>query len=462
MSTLLFFEHAKNTKYIANFIINSTFIVKQIEDWRQLDQMVKQSLNDFKSQWRERAAQRGSKLDWATTDVVSKGKGMKKNETDGEALSPGSIVKLALGKRFKSVHVYITNHGNSRMRPSSRTAWEQKLCRVLVDVCKLDGSTKVNPSAIKETPNYVWYLKLEVHGNRTFVGNTLQWREIGFVVKISGPTNEVIKKHFAINLRSKRFRRSPGVGYTEFGSIPFEYEFPDYYQHKLADGCYSGCSPVAWAQVFGYYDRVASKVYYSSFSPWIYGDTNTVAPKTLTSAVKRFVEDIRLQVETFCTSNKEGFTFWKKMCLIKPWFQRRQGSKGKVISYIKNSRKRRGASGSTNIVYAGSSWIESKAVWWLKERGYPVAIGFRMASGGGHTTVATQYKKTSTVYRHCVRIWTKTVCSWRRSYKYEFFLHFGWYSHSKYNKFYPVTPTDAHVAFISNYSQTSFIWTHWG
>ena len=117
---------------------------------------MKESLERLKRQWEERAAHRRTKSDWATTDVVPKGKERMKDHIDEEALSPGSIVKLALGERFESVDVYITNIGNSRVRPISRSEWRQKLCKVLVDRCMPDGNTEVNPSAINKTPNHLF------------------------------------------------------------------------------------------------------------------------------------------------------------------------------------------------------------------------------------------------------------------------------------------------------------------
>ena len=44
------------------------------------------------------------------------------------------------------------------------------------------------------------YLQLRVHGNRTFLENTLQWREIGFVIEVKGRQKEMVKKYFEINL----------------------------------------------------------------------------------------------------------------------------------------------------------------------------------------------------------------------------------------------------------------------
>ena len=411
--------------------------------------MVKNSLDSFKRQWRGRAAQRRSKVDWTTTEVLLKGRTTKKEKgTDEEVVSPGSNMKLALGQHFKSVDVFVTNSGNSRMRPNSRPEWQQKLCKVLVNVCLLDGSTKVNSSAIKETPNHLSYLQLGVHGNRTFVGNVLQWREIGFVIEIKGSKNEIVKKYFAINLHSKRFRRS-SVGTPRKG-ISSENNFPDYHQHRCCGGCLSGCSPVAWAQVFGYYDRSASSYTNWFFSPNIYGDRSTKAPLRLTDAVKPFVEDIRSQVQTFCDEGA-GATYPTKMHLIAPWFRSRQGSQAHVVSYLE-SRKRRSIGGAT--VQRGSrSWIESKGVEFLKT-GYPVVFSFTMEDKSGHSVVATQYKERSRSYRHCENrktgLWwgrTKQDCSWRTAYDYEFFLHYGWGGSN--NKWQKVSPYAAHVAYVT-------------
>ncbi|KAJ7380280.1 hypothetical protein OS493_010996 [Desmophyllum pertusum] len=416
---------------------NWTADVAQIEDWRQLNEMVKESLDGFKRLWRERAAQRRSKSDWSSTDVVSKGGERKKTDVDEEALSPGSIVKVALGERFKSVDVYITNSGNSRMRTSSRSNWQQKLCQVLVDVCHPNGTTKVNPSAIKETPNNISYLKLEVHGNRAFVGKVLQSREIGFVVEIK-ERKEVIKKHFAIDLHSNRtrVRRSSGGE----GSVSAEYDFPDYDQHKCCGYCYSGSGPVAWAQVFGYYDRKAATPN-SIFSSTIYGDSSTQAPLRLTDEVKRFVEDIRNRSKTFCEHGR-GVTYTFNMHLIAPWFRSRQGSNSRVASYLE-SRKKRSSDGSS-VERGGRSWIRSKAVEYITSD-YPVILSFKTESKVGRAAVATRYREKSRSYRHCTTGWWKVCSKWKTVYYYEFYLHYGWGGYN--NKWQQVSPYGAYVAY---------------
>jgi len=49
---------------------------------------------------------------------------------------------------------------------------------------------------------------------------------------------------------------------------------------------------VAWAQVFGYYDRLAaSPSFNSTFSATLYQDSNKKAPRDTTDGVKNFVEE---------------------------------------------------------------------------------------------------------------------------------------------------------------------------
>lgn len=431
-----------------------------------MDGMVKDSFDSFKRLWLERAAERQSKLDWATTDVISKFGNLLKTETDEEELSPGSVVKVALGERVRSVNVYIEKNGNSPMRPSTRSEWQLKLCKVLVDVCLLDGSTKVNPSVMKETPNHLLFLQLEVHGDRNFVGNTLQWREIGFAIEIEGSNNEVVKKYYAINLHLKRFRRSscsmctptPSTigGTTKTKKVTIKREkddFPDYEQHECCgpdNKCNSGCTPVAWAQVFGYFDRLGSP-----FSSNLYGDRNKRAPRYWTEEVKPFVMDIRRQLETRCKDNA-GSTDRKNMWKMKSWFQNRQGSRARLITYYE-SRKRRGSGGVPS--YRGSSfWLVSKTVEWIN-KDYPVVVSLTLVdkkkSGEkkevGHSVVATGYKETSHRYRHCEMLWPvpELTCFWKTDKHYQFFLRYGWRWNS--NKCHQINPRGVYVAYLSPY-----------
>ena len=392
--------------------------------------MVKKNPSGFNQQWKERAALRRSKIDWVTSEKTFKSGRIKEKETYEESLTPGSIAKVALGEGFRSVRIFVTNYEKRGGQ------WQKRLCKVLVDICLQEENTKVNLSVIAKTANHIAYIRLVVRGNWKYVGNALQWKELGFFIEIMSQKSERIRKHFVIDLHRKRSQRSLSGGNK--GSVRFESEFPDYNQHMCCGGCYSGCSPVAWAQVFGYFDRISK--YYSVFSPNIFGDSSTMAPLTLTSAAKIFVESLRPYLRTQCQGN-QGSTKRSNMRRIKPWFKARQGSKAAVVSYLKKS----------------SSWMVSKGVWFLKY-GYPVIFSFNIIDGkkkSGHAAVATMYRTMSKTYHHCQKkktgwwFWrkTKTVCDWKTDYYTEFYIHYGWGGSN--NKWQSVSPAALHVAYIS-------------
>ena len=323
---------------------------------------------------------------------------------------------------------------------------------MLIDACKPDDSTNINPSAIKETPNHLLYLNLEVHENRTFVGNTLQWKEIGFVVEIKARNGEVVRKHFSVDLHSKRHRRSAckpsGSGWVSAVVIPNEDEFPDYNQHDCC-GCVSGCSPVAWAQIFRYYDSLGSDRYKNPIlSGNIYRDKTTELPKKMTYRVEQFVESIRRTLGTFC-ENGEGVTYGNIHHRIQSWFQARQGSKARASSYLE-SRKRRGF-----VERGDRSWIQRKAAQIYMKIGYPVVMSFYVESKSGHSAVATKYKEWYRDVRWCrtrtTGWWTsrrtRRKCWEEKEYKYEFYLRYGWGGNN--NKWQAINPFGAHVAYIA-------------
>ena len=186
-----------------------------------------------------------------------------------------------------------------------------------------------------------------------------------------------------------------------------------------------------WAQVFGYFDRRAQYIP-DFFSPTLYGIKYIVAPLYLTYGVKRFVEDIREEVETFC-ENGQGLTERSKMHYIATWFRARQGSRSRVASYVESRKKRRARQNGASFQRGGSLWIASKAVYYLNY-GYPVILSITLEGGYGHAVVATKYKQRFRSERTCYTPttdpdwyyeWTREECYWNKVYYYEFFLHYG-------------------------------------
>jgi len=76
--------------------------------------------------------------------------------------------------------------------------------------------------------------------------------DISFRVQLTTSDGIMMEKRFGIetNFTSRTKRWSS----WSYWSIHHPHLFPNYNQHRCC-GCYSGCGPVAWAQIFAYYDR---------------------------------------------------------------------------------------------------------------------------------------------------------------------------------------------------------------
>ena len=130
-------------------------------------------------------------------------------------------------------------------------------------------------------------------------------------------------------------------------------------------GCKSGCTPVAWAQIFAYYDRVAhTNGYRYSTSLWsgMYGTSGSSsykAPGYFNGQAKKYIEALRAPLGTFCKGNT-GWTYDKNNANMGTWFRQRQGS-GRVLTLSGNINQqvshyiKRGYPVLNNIWYRGSS-----------------------------------------------------------------------------------------------------------
>ena len=255
------------------------------------------------------------------------------------------------------------------------------------------------------------------------------------VSRIRIKPHQVIVKHYAINLQSKLARQDVQSGVI---AVPgADIEFPDYDQKICCSGCYSGCVPVAWAQVFGYFDRLASPlspVYDSRFSASIYGengDNNVRAPMVLTTTVQTLVEEIRQQVQTFCCSDGvSGCTYSSSSQFILSWFQQRQGPLANLVSNWEGS-----ANELRNLAKRGLN------------AGYPVVMEFLLGGPGtGHAVVATKYRTRSKKVQECH--WNNQVpCNWVTIQEDEFYLHYGWGGNN--NQWQTLEPFGVHIAYLS-------------
>ncbi|XP_032231081.2 uncharacterized protein LOC116614325 [Nematostella vectensis] len=194
----------------------------------------------------------------------------------------------------------------------------------------------------------------------------------------------------------------------EIYRVPYEYDFPDYHQFKYG-GCQVGCGPVAWAQVFGYYDRVSgwsSSLYPHGRAPkYLYSNDNNL---------KKYIVSINKRMRTFCLGSS-GATFPSGMKLVRDFFRARQGSGG-IWSY------------THWLSWAGvtKTWIRKKVSRAIKTYKYPVVVGI-WTGGSMHYAVATKYAVRSRKFRTCHKIWGRWKCyPWRTQWEDDFYLHMGW------------------------------------
>ena len=100
--------------------------------------------------------------------------------------------------------------------------------------------------------NGINFFELSVHQDKDTVQKILMNTDVSFNVQLATSDGTTMEKRFGIetNYTSRTKRWSP----WSYWSIHQPHLFPNYNQHRCC-GCYSGCGPVAWAQIFAYYDR---------------------------------------------------------------------------------------------------------------------------------------------------------------------------------------------------------------
>lgn len=186
---------------------------------------------------------------WKTIELVSPDKNASFAE---ESLRPGQVVKLALGQNLKGVQISIHFKGTagkkSKVQPGE---WQKRLCAVLPNVCLGATSDVDSQLLISQLANGISILTFRVDEDKERVRKVLDDTDIQFSIDIKAPDGQITRKHYGLDVKPCRKRRwSPWYYY----SIPKEWLLPNYNQHSCC-GCYSGCGPVAWAQIFAYYDR---------------------------------------------------------------------------------------------------------------------------------------------------------------------------------------------------------------
>jgi hypothetical protein len=385
-----------------------------------LPQEIEKSLKDFEEEWKKLAKEitRNSSYEWKEISVYNRNKWPPnvQRTTIYKVLTLGESENVAIGtpdvSKVEIKALFSDKSSNSKTKLST-------LCLLLANICSEGG--KVNVSRIlrkKSNLDNLSYFTIDVVDDYEPFMRQLKTKSIDFDLIVNVAGKFVAIRHYTISLSHQLNKRSSWSGFKEH-SIPHEQLMPDYDQHKCCGGCWSGCTPVAWAQIFAYYDRVAHKYgsYRYSTSLWsgLYGDSGSssyVAPKNFySSEAGKYVEALRVPLGTFC-NGESGSTYSKNNRNMGTWFRQRQGS-GKVVCL------------SNNINQQVSSYIK---------KSYPVLNNFvyRRSDGNksGHSVVVTKIKERSRQYKSCRKVgwwWgRKTKCDWKTAYEYLWYRRMGW------------------------------------
>ena len=259
-----------------------------------LPQDVGKSLKDFEKEWKKLANEIRSSLEWKEISVNTQNKSTSvQRKTIYKVLKAGEWQDVALGTLHGSkveikVHLEKTSCNSEKM-----------FCLLLDNICSEEGKVgEVNASRIlrkKRNLDDLSYITIVVTDDYETFLTQLEAKSIDFDLKLTVAGKFVAIRHYTISLSHKRNKRSSWTGFTEY-SIPYENLMPDYNQHRCCGGCYSGCTPVAWAQIFAYYDRVAhTNGYRYSKSLWsgkygASGSSSYKAPGYFNWQAKKYVE----------------------------------------------------------------------------------------------------------------------------------------------------------------------------
>ncbi|XP_006817432.2 uncharacterized protein LOC102809088 [Saccoglossus kowalevskii] len=344
-----------------------------------------------------------------------------------QAISPGEMIQIPLGDVTHTPKVRFLPF-EMNMTEEDRSEWQQRLCRVLLDICKVNSYTSIDETKVSVNHKLGRRsLELKLHDDEEFVKEILDGREIGFHIEIHLNNGEVILKRFGIDLSShmNRYRRHTSTrpwNSWSYSEIKNEELFPDYWQHSV-DGCMSGCGPVSWTMVFGYYDRLAhsSTPHGHSTALWRCGEDGTtgnddcVAPATLNDTTKEYVEVVREQVDTFCLLGQGATPQWD-MDGIAKFYQSRQGGSSHITTW--------NTGGPHGFLGWYSDQVANGIVNAIKDAQLPVVVGYRV--GGKldrqHYAVATKLRRRSRRFRHCYLFFCN---DWKTEWDNDMYIHFG-------------------------------------
>ncbi|XP_070577387.1 uncharacterized protein [Ptychodera flava] len=405
--------------------------------------MIQEQLDELQEEWDHRRLKTEQSAVWSSTTKYRKSKRRRQGQDASEvfhgesyteqALSPGETTGIPLRDVTSEVTLRVLPFAMN-LTDADLSTWQEKLCRVLSDICDKDNPQRVDMTTLDVSESGRQVLLLKMHSNYDFVKDTLEGREIGFQVELNTDNDDIVVRRFGVDLsvagHSEAERLKRHVARTQYkpwsswvySSIKQEDLFPDYWQHKVGK-CASGCGPVAWAMVFGYYDRLAHSTTPHGLQRSLWrcdeggttGGDDCVAPETLDSDVRLYVEAIREELGTFCLGDQGATPQWS-MDLVEGFYCDRQGDTA-YISTVKTG-------GPHGFLGWYSDQVANHIINALEEANLPVVVGYRI--GGSvvrqHYAVATKLRRRSRRHRHCFLWWCE---DWHTEWDNDIYIHLG-------------------------------------
>ena len=343
-------------------------------------------------------------------------------------ITPGGIIRLPVNTHTKSIRAMYVRQKNEE-KSSYVRSMQKKLCRVL-SLCDQVSTVNIDITKTKDLYGYS-YIELKISEDARALLNATS---IDFELQIEFDNRQPVRKRFSLNCPAKRQKRAISKQYlpwirwiTQF--IRFEYFVPKYQQFTIIKGgqsCYVGSAAVAWATVFGYYDRRShrrtstfgngSQPLYACSYNGAYGSSVCVAPTYATRhRVRQYIKMLNYVLGTWCRLYTSG-TPAGNMDRVKRFFQSRQKS------------------GAPTILQTSDAWSEqatykiaAQTRAWIKS-GWPVVVG---TNEGGvfikHYSVTSRYRLRSRKWRYVTNSaqYFKSRTVWRIQTQFQMYVHQG-------------------------------------
>jgi len=386
--------------------------------WKSLAGMMKGSLTDFNKEWRELSCEVGKEGEWGSLRYVESAQ--KTKRYGEEALEAGARHRVSLGlsgHQSKAAPRIIFTGTGGKKSDLTTADWQKRLCQALLNVCSSKDNTLVNSMLFRSGRNGINYFEFSVQQDKATVQKLLLHTDVSFSVQVTLSNGAVIEKRFGIETNyTSRTKRWSSWSYWNIHS---PHLLPNYNQHRCC-GCYSGCGPVAWAQIFAYYDRLAHISSGYGYNQKLYqgyhGVSGSAAYQPPGYTPRYYVENIRAQVDTFCLFGGGATTHWDMTdSKLWNWYRARQSPLGGSLSSYTSGFSLPG-------IYL--TWIRNSAINAIKSR-YPAIVGIWVGLSQ-HYAVATHYRTRHKKWRICWWFFGWHCTKWFYIHQHEWYLRMGW------------------------------------